>query len=397
MNRFFLLLLAVFSTAPAAVAQTPDSIVVGGMSRVFYLHLPATYDASGALLPLVIGLHGANQEPVDGVASFSRLTGFNAKADANGFIVVYPEGRGSRNGKELTWNGGGCCPPASALNVDDVAFIADLIDTLAARYRVDRSRVYATGISNGGIMSYRLACELSHRIAAIAPVAAAYMVQGDCIVTRPVPALHIHSLQDPALPYNGGTGVLSPNFPFPSVDSAIATWLHVCGCASIADTLHATANLLARRWSRCTPGGEVQLYATSDGGHSWPGSPVGNPSTAFNATDVIWEFFSRFSIAGALEVSGKGRAPSGAAMRVLPNPASESVTATFALDRASHVRLEVFDLRGALLATAFDGDLDAGAHRFPISVHAYPAGRIIVRCITSFGTQAELLTIAPDR
>ncbi|HVZ37855.1 MAG TPA: PHB depolymerase family esterase [Candidatus Kapabacteria bacterium] len=397
MNRFFVLLLALFPSVSAAVAQTPDSIMVGGVNRIFYVHLPTTYDASGAVLPLVIGLHGANQEPVDGVASFSRLTAFDAKADANGFIIVYPEGRGNRNGRDLTWNGGGCCPPASALNVDDVGFIADLIDTLAARYHVDRSRVYATGISNGGIMSYRLACELSDRIAAIAPVAAACMVQGDCVVMRPVPALHIHSLQDPALPYNGGPGVLSPNFAFPSVDSTIATWLHVCGCTSVADTLHATGTLLARRWSRCAPGGEVQLYATSDGGHSWPGSPVGNPSTAFNATDVIWEFFSRFAIGGALEVRENRPAPGGAVMRVLPNPASESATAMLLLDRASHVRLEIFDLRGALLATAFDGDLDAGAHPFPISVHAYPAGRIIVRCITAFGIQAELLTVTADR
>src|SRR5688572_9787324 len=156
------------------------SITVDGRERKYLFYIPETHAGSESL-PLVVGLHGGLGTP----AQFAASSDFNRVAEAHGLVVVYPEGTGR------TWNGGRCCGSAAREVVDDVAFVSALIEHFVRIHNVDRSRIYATGHSNGGIMAFRLACELSSQITAIAPVAASLELD-DCAASRPVPVLAIH-------------------------------------------------------------------------------------------------------------------------------------------------------------------------------------------------------------
>jgi polyhydroxybutyrate depolymerase len=139
----------------------PGTIEVEGRKREYYVHTPEGYTGKTPL-PLVMVLHGAIQTP-EGI---ERMSGMSAKADVQNFLVVYPKGTGQVD----TWNAGACCGYAMKNKIDDVAFFRALIAKLETDYSVDPKRIYSTGISNGAMMSYRLACELSEQIAAIAPV-----------------------------------------------------------------------------------------------------------------------------------------------------------------------------------------------------------------------------------
>src|SRR5208282_2572641 len=166
------------------------ALTVGQQGRTYLLHLPPVYDGK-RLLPLVIVLHGGGGNAPGAV----RMTGFSEKADKGGFVVVYPNGSGRLKTRLLTWNSGNCCGYALDNNVDDVGFIRALIDELVKTRSIDPKRVYATGMSNGGMMTYRLGCELSDKIAAIAPVAGALSVE-NCQPTNPVSVIIFHGTAD---------------------------------------------------------------------------------------------------------------------------------------------------------------------------------------------------------
>lgn len=200
------------------------SLTVDGLTRTYVVHVPLNLDPKKPA-PVVLALHGATMTgPL--MAWFS---GLNAKADTAGFIAVYPNGTGRRS--SYFWNAGNCCGEAAQNNADDVAFIRAAIDDLATTYRIDTRRVFATGMSNGAMMAYRLASELSDRIAAIAPVAGT-MACNDCHTTRPVPVLHIHGTEDEYGPLGGGKGPKSiSGVPHRSVADTIAAWVRATGVA----------------------------------------------------------------------------------------------------------------------------------------------------------------------
>ncbi|MFN0124957.1 MAG: alpha/beta hydrolase family esterase, partial [Blastocatellia bacterium] len=182
--------------ALCARAQTPDltgEIESGGIKRTFLMHLP-TSPPKGKPLPLVIALHGGGGQG----KGINKLTGLNELADRQNFIVVYPDGI------DRNWNDGRST--VRRKDVDDVKFLGQLIEHLAKSYRVDRQRVYATGISNGGMMSLRLACELSDKIAAVASIAANLPaeLQPRCRPARPVSVMMISGMDDPLMPFGGG-------------------------------------------------------------------------------------------------------------------------------------------------------------------------------------------------
>ena len=137
-----------------------------GQSRSYILHLPPSYNGENEM-PLVVVLHGGGGN----AGNIEKLTGFSEKADKEGFIVVYPDGSGMFDRYLLTWNTGFCCGYALKNNIDDVGFIRTLIGYLQEKYAINPNMIYVTGISNGGMMSYRLGAELSDIVAAIAPVA----------------------------------------------------------------------------------------------------------------------------------------------------------------------------------------------------------------------------------
>jgi len=218
---------------------------------------------------------------------------------------VFPNGLDNASGAR-TWNAGNCCGANSDIkNTDDVGFISALIDTLVKNYHIDRKRVYATGHSNGSMMCYRLASELSSKITAIAPNAGAFQMKTPYAATRNVPVLHIHSLLDENAKYLGGK---SQNYALTGLDNVpVDSCLNVvakrAGCTALKTTVSSYPLYTIYKWTNCTDSKfQVLLYLTKDGGHSWPGGHQSTgldtdpPSEAFVNNDIIWNFFSQYSL-----------------------------------------------------------------------------------------------------
>jgi polyhydroxybutyrate depolymerase len=257
------------------------------MQRTYLLHLPSDYSATEAL-PLVIAMHGG----FGSGPNLENQSQLSVKADEENFIVVYPEGvAGPFNIR--TWNAGECCGYSAANNIDDVGFISALIDSLIAHYAVDTMRIYATGMSNGAFMSYRLACELSTKIAAIAPVAGS-MALDECLPAHSVPIIHFHSYLDSNVPYSGGYGDGVSDHYNPPLDSVLNVWSSANGCNIVQDTLVDDNNFTHIIWDNCECNASIEYYITHDGGHSWPGgneTVIGDPVSNLQANDLMWDFF----------------------------------------------------------------------------------------------------------
>ena len=280
------------------------SLAHGGRSRAYIVHVPARLTPP---VPVVVAFHGGGGE----APGYQAYAGLDAVADREGFVVVYPFGSGILPRRLLTWNAGDCCGFALNQGVDDVGFAVALLDDLAERLPIDPTRVYATGHSNGAMMSYRLA-EASDRFAAVAPVAGAMGV--DATPGRPVAVLHLHSVDDPRALYDGGLGPPFPGTDVRSfhrpVETSLAAWRTRNGCTGeprVADTRTGaprtinegqTATLLV--WDRCTSGRPVSHWKLTGVGHAWPGNEVaevredviGAPTTLIRAAEEAWRFFA---------------------------------------------------------------------------------------------------------
>lgn len=284
-----LLALPAFAAGPG---DSTNTITVSGVKREYLLHVPPGY-AKGHAAPLVLVLHGGDGEP----GATARNTGMSPVADREGFLVVYPAGLGRH------WNDGRVEVGATA---DDVAFLSAVIDDVATRYDVDRGRVFATGISNGGFMSTRLACELSEQVRAVGVVAATLSeaLRETCRPQRPVAVVMFSGTDDPLVPYGGGS-VRGNRGKTLGAEAAASFWAKTNGCAAeperselpVTDTSDPTRVSLAR-YTGCRPGAEVRLYTIHGGGHTWPGGRaylpallVGKVSRQIDADAVMWEFF----------------------------------------------------------------------------------------------------------
>ena len=271
---------------PAAAAGVQNaSLTVKGMERSYRLYVPRSLPADGAAA-LVVAMHGGLGTP----EQFAENSRFDQAAEAHGFLVVYPEGVGR------TWNGGACCGQAARQNIDDVAFISALIDHLREGFDIDPNRVFATGHSNGAIMSFRLACELSDKIAGIGAVAGSLEVS-TCSAPRPVAVLAIHGDADQNHPLVGGMGPNSvAGVPFASLASSMEALRKANGCSAATDTSREGA-VTTSIWRGCRPGGETEQRIIAGASHAWPGATragsalVGPPSQALDATEEVWRFF----------------------------------------------------------------------------------------------------------
>jgi polyhydroxybutyrate depolymerase len=273
-------------------------LTVGSMKRRYLVHVPKSYDGTKAAAVVLI-YHGGGSNAEQMVA----FCGLNETADKAGFIAVYPSGSGTLE-KALTWNGGNCCGFASKKKVDDVAFTKALLDDLAKVVKMDSKRVYATGMSNGALMVYRLASELSDRIAAVAPVAGPMGTQ-TCDPKRPVPVLHFHGTNDQFAPYKGGKGEKSlSGTDFYSVDHTIRTWVKANGCKEqpateiLPDKAKDGTSVTRATYAGGKEGAEVVLMTIEGGGHTWPGREpllkmLGTSTRNIVANEMIWEFFER--------------------------------------------------------------------------------------------------------
>jgi len=236
----------------------------------------------------------------------------NAEADTGNFLVAYPNASASPVDGFSLWNDGSLFPNGP----DDVGFIGAMIDELASNYRIDSSRVYATGLSSGGAMSYYLGSQLSHRLAAIAPVAAPR--PANPTAPRPLSVLHMHGTADSFVPIEGGFNNLSPPnlLPFLPIADVIDDWRESNGCVGEPvvtqlpdlNTQDSSTVKLIRYDCECylTAAGEersaeVLYYMIEGGGHTWPGggahpAPLGPVNRDINASAEIWNFFSRHEL-----------------------------------------------------------------------------------------------------
>lgn len=301
-NLSFLLLLLVISAcedtghSDEQQYRIHGTLTVGSRVRTYLLNLPANYYDHQSRLPLVIGMHGTG-----GAASqFEVDYHFGDFANKSQFIAVYPEGIPTNGFLGVrTWNAGTCCDYAMAENVDDVAFIDTLIDTLISQYNVDPKRVYVTGMSNGGMMAYRLACEIPEKIAAIATISCSMVVAEPCHPSRPVPILHLHSALDAKIPNQGGIGI--GGYYFPPIDSVLQVWATENLCSPTPQVVINDNKFKLTVWSNCKDGTTVEYYLTEDGGHAWPGGSksragADTPSQVIDANEQLWEFFQRFKL-----------------------------------------------------------------------------------------------------
>jgi len=283
------------TTGPADLTR---EVTVDGVKRAYMVHLPPSYDIDTPM-PLVLVFHGGGSNPRQTV----MFTGLDEKADREGFITLYPSGTG-RVDEMLTWNAGNCCGKAMWDNVDDVKFVSAILDAMEREFRHDAKRVFATGISNGGMIAYRLAAELSERIAAIAPVAGP-MGMSECKPKRPVPVLHFHGTRDEFAPFEGGRGKRSlTKTQFNSAQFSIDRWVKANDCSTtpVIDVMpnHADDGMTVTRYTYGSgrDGAEVVLVKIEGGGHTWPGREsraqfLGPSTRDISANDLMWEFFKR--------------------------------------------------------------------------------------------------------
>ncbi|MFJ5611300.1 glycosyl hydrolase [Streptomyces sp. NPDC093221] len=272
--------------------NTPVSF--GGATYQVLVHIPAR--AQGALLPLVLDLHGS-QGTGAGQLAYSDMA---PTADANGFVVAAPTGV-VPSGGGFIWNVPSVTPQGTR---DDVGFLRQVIDTVTASACVDPARVYATGYSGGGRMTSALACALADKVAAIAPVAGIRAGRPDpadgsrpdaasCAPGRAVPVIAFHGQQDNTNPYYGGGDSAAWHY---SVPVAQQRWASLNGCTTGPATTQTTAHVQRTVYGGCRDGADVELYSVSDGGHTWPGSPqdsAGNGTTTreISADALMWQFF----------------------------------------------------------------------------------------------------------
>lgn len=263
-----------------------ESLSSGGLQRTFLVHLAPSYGIQPQ--PLVINYHGFTQT----MARIAQYSNMGAEADKAGFIVVFPQGVDNPS----SWNAGIGLNGQTTGSADDVQFTRDLLSYLKKNYCVDAHRIYLTGYSVGGGMAYRVACNLSTQIAAIATVAGAfYHAPGGCNPSRPLPILEIHGQADPYAPYYG-----DPGSGKAAVSVYLNVWLNFDQCNSTNKVIFQQGDVTGVEWSHCTQGTVVEHYKISDGGHVWPGAApepsLGYTTHVIDANVVMWDFLSHFSV-----------------------------------------------------------------------------------------------------
>lgn len=344
MKKILHILLIINALFQTTQAQTIfGSFQHGGITRTYKVYIPANYNAANAH-PLVFNLHGYTS---NGTAQASMCQ-MSPIADTAGFLIAYPEGTLDGSFQQY-WNAG------YGTAIDDIGFISALIDTIASDYHVDLQRVYSTGISNGAIMSNTLACELNHRIAAIAGVAGtmSLLQKAGCNPANPIPVMQIHGTSDIVVPYIGNTLLMG-------VDSLIEYWrLHNGLTASYSTTPIPNTNLFdgcTASYLRYEIGSNypVHLIKVLNGGHSWPGSGVfvsGTTNMDFNASLEIWKFFSQYALTTAVPKIEKEITP--AVQLLSSNPVQ--TTLQWQADFQNEYKVSIYNLLGQeLLSKGFN-------------------------------------------
>jgi polyhydroxybutyrate depolymerase len=272
-------------------------ILHDGITRYYLLHVPPSY--TGGQTPLVLAFHGG----LGTAETMADNYGWKPKSDKEGFLVAFPNGASRLpSGKLATWNAGNCCGYAAESRSDDVGFVKALIEDI--RQKANVGNIYATGMSNGGMFSHRLGCEMPETFTAIAAVAGTNNFDG-CNPQKPISVMHIHGLQDQHVLFYGGCWPecnVKSETDYVSVPDTINGWVMRDNCNKTPQRVLETENASCDLYTGCDGNVTVKLCVAKDGGHSWPGAGTvpnpfekSNPSQAFSATDMIWDFFQSAS------------------------------------------------------------------------------------------------------
>jgi polyhydroxybutyrate depolymerase len=325
-------------TSPAPSSWAPESspcatagshrdgcTVPGYAARPFDVFVPSSYTTLSSL-PVVVFLHGGggNGEQTQATTcaggDLASPTCLQAIGQREGFITVFPNGTGTRLLKNVrTWNAGGGGPNfacasgyACEANIDDIAYLGAVLDEVEAEYRVDASRIYFSGFSDGAAMVHRVGCEMAGRVAAIAPVSGEneFATSADCSPARPMPVLDIHGTADPCWTYESSTTACADQDPRPKIGAfeSTAGWVARDRCVGegtlspMPDTASDGMTSDVRAWPNCAGGAEVRLITVHGGGHVFPGGAITSPRSRTDAgtqdfgAQVLWDFLSRFRL-----------------------------------------------------------------------------------------------------
>ncbi len=300
MTTLFLAAHVCMSADPLAAGDHEQTVEVAARTRRYLVHVPKLATPPPKW-PLVLCFHGGGSNPTQMI----DFTGLNDCADKHGFVVVYPAGTGIID-TALTWNAGNCCGRAHRDKVDEIAFITALLDDVEKKLPVDTQRIYATGMSNGAMMSYLVADKLSERFAAIAPVGGP-MGTETCAPARPVPVIHFHGTADEFASYNGGIGRRSlSKTNFYSVEHSLKQWVAANNSATkpkvdvVPGEVDDGTRIVRYTYAASPeqPSAEVIHYKIEGLGHTWPGrqsrfKALGKTTKNLDASEVMWQFFAK--------------------------------------------------------------------------------------------------------
>lgn len=358
-------------------AQTTvnGSFIHDGDQRTYSFYVPAAYNPANPV-PLVLGLHGTGSSG----AQFAQYRDFRPVADTANFIMVHPDGT-TLFGQKF-WNFGNVL----GSTVDDAGFLTALIDTISAHYAIDQSRVYSVGMSNGGFMTYYLACQTG-RFAAIGSVTGSMSntMYANCQPQRPTPSIHVHGTADPTNPYAG-------NSSSKSIREVTRFWVNQNGCDTVpamfpvANT-NTGDNATAERYlySNGINGHTVEHFKVIGGEHTWPGSPMPGSSDVtcmdFDARIEIWRFFRQYRRSAVLSVNDNNIAQD---LSLWPNPAHEEIN----IRAGNHTvtGIVITDLQGRIVEQQSGGNithirirpLEAGAY---LAILSGPGFRVVKKLI----------------
>ncbi len=345
------------------------TIAHGGLSRQYRLYIPANYDGSKSV-PLLFNFHGftSNNQQQEFYGDFRPLS------NKEGFIICLPQGTVGGPTNQTFFNVGFFPSP-----VDDLGFTNMLIDSISAAYKVDAKKIYSCGMSNGGFMSYNLACN-SSRFAAVASVTGSFTgaMASTCKPSRPTPIMEIHGTADNTVPYNGLSGALT----FLSIDSVMNYWVKFNKCnptPSVTDVTNSstTDNATAKRfvWTGGQNGVTIEHFKVEGGGHTWPGSPIpiGVTCQDFKAVDEIWRFFKQYTL--TLDVN---ELLSEDSFKIFPNPTANELN--IEIDGNDNYKVQIMDLQGRTMLKN-----DVVVTKSTLNVADLPDGIYIVRLSSSKG------------
>ncbi|MFD2564732.1 extracellular catalytic domain type 1 short-chain-length polyhydroxyalkanoate depolymerase [Aquimarina rubra] len=350
------LLLLFFSTTGNAQQTINGTLQHDGLTRSYILYVPASY-SPGTNVPLVFNFHGYTSNANDQMF----YGDFRPFADQDGFLIVHPMGTVDNVGNTHFNVGWGTS------NIDDVGFTEALIDEISSNYSINADRIYSTGMSNGGFMSYKLACELSDRIAAIASVTGTMNKNqpNACTPSHQIPVMEIHGTADATVPYQGANWI-------ESTPDVVSFWASFNNCDStpevtnIADTAPNDGSTVEYQvFKNGDNGARVEHYKIIDGGHKWPGTAFNSAGTNYDidASALIWDFFSKYDINGVIttlsveEVEG-----SDTFFSVYPNPVSSIITVDLKIQEP--LKYSIFSLEGKLISK---GSISASNNKIDVS------------------------------